>query len=487
LRFLTGEAYTFLGGKERSLMILEIRDPIHGFVRLQEKEVKILNSPAMQRLRRIRQLALACQVYPGAVHTRFDHSIGVTHIAGLMAKAIQLDIDETELVRSAALLHDLGHGPYSHISELALERYAKRDSLQSDQKKEKIHELVTALMIRSDEQIVRILGADKCDQIVNLLSKGHGQRVLKSVVSGPLDADKQDYLLRDSYFCGVRYGVFDIHQFHRSLIPHGPPDDKELMIKEGGVHAIEQYVLAKYYLTFNVYRHKVRLISDEMITRAITLGIEKDHIKSLYDLYAFDNSAEFARRYAEWDDLRFEYEFGRSTTKTRCRLMLERLRERRLLKRIFTKNLRELEPRLREFLPYLSKRGFASERESAEAEIAGLLKTVTGGQAINKDQVIVHSLSFESARTVSRNDERGIQILKAEGPKSFDEESTLFRSIDEKFVEEYVEVYAPVEWSTPTDKGRIRRECEPKIISILDKTARDIGERRKKEGKNANL
>ena len=88
------------------------------------------------------------------------------------------------------------------------------------------------------------------------------------MVSGPLDADKQDYLLRDSKFCGVQYGMFDLHQMQRSLVTVGDDDEEELMIAQDGVHAVEQYVLAKYYMTANVYRHRVRLITDTMIGRA---------------------------------------------------------------------------------------------------------------------------------------------------------------------------------------------------------------------------
>ena len=97
--------------------------------------------------------------------------------------------------------------------------------------------------------------------------------MLRDVVSGPLDADKQDYLLRDSYFCGVKYGVFDLQQLHREFtVVSDPTDGKHLMITAHGVNALEQFVLAKHYLTAQVYKHRVRLITDQMIVRAIVLG-----------------------------------------------------------------------------------------------------------------------------------------------------------------------------------------------------------------------
>src|SRR5437867_2858508 len=105
---------------------ISIRDPIHNFIELTEEEAKLLATPLLQRLRRIRQLAMASLVYPGALHTRFDHTLGVCHVAGLMARRLGLDPHETRLVRLAALLHDLGHGPFSHVSESVLARYANR-------------------------------------------------------------------------------------------------------------------------------------------------------------------------------------------------------------------------------------------------------------------------------------------------------------------------------------------------------------------------
>src|SRR5947208_16724692 len=108
---------------------VRIREPIHNFVLLPNEFEPIVDSRALQRLRGIRQLAMANLVYPGALHTRFDHTLGVCHVAGLMAESLDLEEQEVEIVRLAALLHDLGHGPFSHVSENALERYANRQKI----------------------------------------------------------------------------------------------------------------------------------------------------------------------------------------------------------------------------------------------------------------------------------------------------------------------------------------------------------------------
>ena len=168
-------------------MKLRLRDPVHQFISLHEKQIRLLQTFALQRLRGIRQLAMASLVYPGAVHTRFDHTLGVMHVAGHMARALGLDQDEIELVELAALLHDIGHGPFSHVSEHALDRYADRKSLQGDQKQEKIHEVITGPIIQNDPEIVNFLGKETCENMVRLLGVGHGQPALpKSIVSGPL-------------------------------------------------------------------------------------------------------------------------------------------------------------------------------------------------------------------------------------------------------------------------------------------------------------
>ena len=318
-------------GAERTdphfMATIKIRDPVHNFIRFDEEEVKLINLDILQRLRGIKQLALASLVYPGALHTRFDHTLGVAHVAGLMAEELGLDESERRLVRLAALLHDIGHGPFSHVSEYALDRYADRAHLPKDLKKEKIHELITGHLICNHESLINRLGRERCEQICRLLATGVGDPVLKSIVSGPLDSDKQDYLLRDSMFTGVNYGIFDIHQLQRSLVCREIGGQREMLIRPDGLHAIEQFVMAKYYLTTMVYRHKVRLITDQMIVRAIQLGIEKEENKKLKMLYEFQDTPSYYVNYAKWSDPRFLYVFGENGSKSSsCSSLLRRHR-----------------------------------------------------------------------------------------------------------------------------------------------------------------
>jgi HD superfamily phosphohydrolase len=128
---------------------LEVRDPIHGFIFREPAEQGIVDTSIFQRLRRLRQLALAYEVYPGAVHTRFEHSLRAFHVASRMAKALQLSTEESRLVRLAALLHDVGHGPCSHVSEPILKKYQNTERVTLAPKQQ-IHELITAQIIRNN-------------------------------------------------------------------------------------------------------------------------------------------------------------------------------------------------------------------------------------------------------------------------------------------------------------------------------------------------
>lgn len=451
-----------------------VRDPIHGFVYLTSKEADVLSSRILQRLRGIRQLAFAHLVYPGAHQTRFEHSLGVCHIAGLLAHRLELSEEDRRLVRLAALMHDIGHGPFSHISEDVLEIYADRTRVTDRLTDEdtKIHELVTQDLITSDVDLKRFLGEDDCEKISKLLSEGFDEPLLRSLVSGPLDADKQDYLLRDSHYCGVKYGIFDLDQMHRALIGRDPGDgSKQLMITEDGIHALEQFVLAKYYMTTQVYRHRIRLITDQLLIRAITTGIESDGVEELRQLYAYDGSAEFAKRYIEWDDSKFLLHFGGERfSGTRVHHLLNRLRQRRLLKRVFRKKIKELPEHCIEPLEQISKNDAKLKRTELESNIYGLIVNDFKNHLEAEEDassVIVHSYKLKSVREQSRNNEGPILVDRIPKPKMFEEESSLFHSIDESLSEAYVEVYAPVTYDSPGQKRKLLIALDQPITEIL--------------------
>jgi HD superfamily phosphohydrolase len=246
----------------------------------------------------------------------------------------------------------------------------------------------------------------------------------------------------------------------------GAEGEEELMIDPDGIHAVEQFVMAKYYLTANVYRHRVRLITDQMIVRAIVLGIDKDGIEELSRLYAVEDSDEFLANYSAWDDARFLGTFGAPDQSTRCAAVLRRLRERRLLKQVFKARTPELRAEAREILMALPRRSHDGLRVAIETAAAEELARRTK-KAIDPDLVIVHTFDIKSVRETSRNDEAGILVSTDPEPRSFTDESALFRSINEGYVEQFVEVYAPVDWA-PDEKNKIRRESREVIKDVIE-------------------
>jgi HD superfamily phosphohydrolase len=237
--------------------MLRLRDPIHGFVHLDELERALVQSRPVQRLRWIHQLGLTFLVYPGAEHSRFSHVLGAMSLAGRVFDALLartpslLPPVEARLarrrVRAAALLHDIGHAPFSHSAEDRFE-----DGID--------HEEMTRRLLGSAE--IRALFARhgegvEVEEVIDLLAGRvpPGRRFLAQIVSGELDVDKMDYLLRDSLFCGVRYGVYDLDRLVDTLSAITDPDTGAvgLGIEEGGVHAVEALILARYYMFTQVY------------------------------------------------------------------------------------------------------------------------------------------------------------------------------------------------------------------------------------------
>jgi hypothetical protein len=206
-----------------------------------------------------------------------------------------------------------------------------------------------------------------------------------------------------------------------------------------------------------------------MVIRAIRLGIEKDKIEELTKLYLFDDTDDFIARYKDFDDELFIQKFcigGKDNSK--CRELLLRLRERRLLKQVFTCRVNEFRPDVRDVLAKMidERQKIASDIETSIAEEISKLT----GQKVDLDFVIINAFNIRSVRETSRNDEAGILIAGEAGqpPKPFEDESTLFASINERYADEFVEVYAPIEWNNETEKKTIRRKLREPIFKIIE-------------------
>jgi len=278
--------------------LYEIRCPVHGFIPFDEWERDIIAQPAFQRLRRIRQLAWTDQIYPGAMHTRFEHSLGVMHTATLLYDSIvrcSRDILGSELqykedglkrhrvlIRLAALLHDVGHGPFSHAGEELM------PSRREDSRRYK-HEDYSAAIIRRhfrdviDEHPVNTANFSLRSEDVALLVEGSAKAGValfwREIIAGHVDADRMDYLLRDSHHIGVQYGCYDLQRLIHTMqaVPGQEGEGLRLGVSEGGGHAAEALIVARYLMFTQVYFHKTRVAFDHHLRNALKEILPGEH------------------------------------------------------------------------------------------------------------------------------------------------------------------------------------------------------------------
>ena len=244
----------------------ELRDPIHGFIPIYEHELKIIQDPVFQRLRRIKQLSFGYFVYHGAEHSRFGHSLGVMHLVDRsISKIIQtnkkygsnikIDDDDIKLARLAALLHDVGHYPFSHALD-------KANIIEEN------HEKYSQVLVKDHfSGIIETSGIEP-GHVADLIDGKFDpdRSFLTTLINSPIDADKFDYLLRDSHYAGVKYGVYDLERLLDSLFV---PNDGRLVVLDKGFFTAEQFVLARYLMFSQVYSHKTKLCFEGIAKKAL--------------------------------------------------------------------------------------------------------------------------------------------------------------------------------------------------------------------------
>ena len=229
-----------------------LKDPVHSYIHINYEVVwNCLDSKEFQRLRRIRQLGGDFQVYPTAEHSRFSHSLGVYEIVRRMVteiKSLSVELSEYDkiCVMLAGLLHDVGHGPFSH----AFEHVTKHS-----------HEDYTAKIILGETELNQVLtevSPRLPEEIVSIIEHNHPNDILNQIISGQLDADRMDYLLRDSYFSATSYGQFDLERILRTMRVRKIDENKKaLVVKYTGIHSVEDYIMARYQMYWQVYYHPV--------------------------------------------------------------------------------------------------------------------------------------------------------------------------------------------------------------------------------------
>jgi HD superfamily phosphohydrolase len=356
-----------------------IHDTVHGSIKLQGLFLDLLETPEIQRLHGINQLGLAYLVFPGANHTRLEHSIGTCHVAGRLAEALELSEEEKKLVMAAGMLHDIGHSPYSHTLEMAV-----RDKKCAD------HMEITRDIILGKIKITSKEGLEGAQEIPDLLEKHdlnpedvarlisgatedvspkledyptqnnqvffNEKRYLAHMIHGPIDSDQIDYLLRDSHYTGVAHGTIDTDRLIQTIEIF----NNDLVVHRRGVPAVEGMLVARALMYTSVYLHKTVRIAELMLAKAVEQLDEP-----LDNIHEMNDSELMAKLMAHGD---FQMEIA---------LMLK---YRRLFKRALTISKGNTSGEEKKVIETLSE---SRNRKKAEKEICAKAKIPEGNVIID--------------------------------------------------------------------------------------------------------
>jgi HD superfamily phosphohydrolase len=276
-----------------------INDPVYGFITIDHPLIfDIISHPFYQRLRRIHQMAFASLVYPGAVHTRLHHSLGAYHLmcnalTELKNKGTDINQDEELGAKIAILLHDIGHGPYSH----ALEKKLIKDVH---------HEDISLMMM----QLLNEQFNGQLQTAIEILRGTHPKKFLHQLVSGQLDVDRMDYLSRDAFFTGVAEGVIGYDRILKMLAVH----EGELMVEEKAIYSVEKFLVARRLMYWQVYLHKTVVVAEKMLVKVmdrarelIAGGIELPVVSPVLDFFLkkhqpAENFIKHLEKFSQLDD-----------------------------------------------------------------------------------------------------------------------------------------------------------------------------------------
>ncbi len=436
--------------------VVKIRCPIHGFIEIRrQSELPVLDHPGFQRLRRVSQLAMAYLAFPGATHTRFEHSLGALHVADRLARGVRVEphSDTLSNIRLAALVHDIGHGPFSHVSEDAF-----RELGGASGETEHSHESITREIVRRELR-GKVLSAQQAGAIEALLSpKPYGRSYEQDIISGPLDADQLDYLLRDSYFCGVRYGVYDLDRLLETVTVVEDTASKQtyLGVMEEDLPAVDQYVLARHNLG-QVYFHKVRRIADAMLVRSITRAVHEGH-PEVTSIYAPRERIDttYIQQYLHTDDETLVRCILREPRKPSAELM-RRLRRRQLVKQVFSAPLSRCGDAV--FRQRIATR---EGQQELEREIANMCSR-------NRPWLVfVHFQEGRPLRKGAGQDgPETIPVVCANGKQgNYDAVSPVFRFGAHRGGD-YLHVYAPVREDSDRERKRARDDLEKRVAALI--------------------
>ncbi len=403
-----------------------IHDTVHGNMKFEGATLKLLETPEMQRLNGIKQLGLSYLVFPGANHTRLEHSIGVGHVAGRMGEALNLPEIEVLTLRVAGMLHDLGHSPYSHTLEFVLHEKTGKDHMDITtdiirgkvdiirdevEGRERIHEILNDAGVNIDLVCRMIKGEVQRDTGLNVDGNqayfGDPKNYMVNIISGSLDADQMDYLLRDAHYTGVAHGMIDIYRILNTLkIKNG-----ELMVDKKGVPALEGMLVARALMYTSVYFHKTNRIGELMLSRAV----EELEMDDWLDIYRF-NDAELMAVLKEFDGFPRE--------------VAMRLKYRRLFKKSIVLRFSDVESNP-EIVSNLSRLSNLKYRRRVEEEIAE-------GAGVESQYVLIDIPGDIAKLSEPRLNKTDVKVIDGSTIKELAAYSPLARALQIRKVQDWV-------------------------------------------------
>jgi len=404
-----------------------VHDTVHGSIKLGGVLLDLLETPEIQRLHSIHQLGLAYLVFPGANHTRIEHSLGTAHVAGRMARELDLDDKEAANIKAAGMLHDIGHGPYSHTLEYLYHQLNGIDHMEITkgiitgdtdlfeshdiQDRRTIPEILEAHGLDPKEIAGLVTGPPPNEgETLEVFTTARSaqavfctKRYLHQCIHGPMDADQIDFLLRDAHYTGVAHGVLDVDRLLQTLSLH----NNELVIDRGGVNAVEGMMVARALMYSSVYFHKTVRIAEVMLSRAVErMGASEEEMGAI-------------PRMVDMDLLKFLESKGGFPAR-----MVMALRYRKLFKAAYVAQKEELEDAQTQVLKDLTD---IRRRRAKEDEICRRVNAPEGSVAVDVP-------AKEVALAEPRMHKTGILILEGERLRPLDKYTPLAKALEHRAV-----------------------------------------------------
>ncbi|MFQ5951733.1 MAG: HD domain-containing protein [Candidatus Geothermarchaeales archaeon] len=263
-----------------------IADPIYGFIGLSEIEEKLVDTPFIQRLRHISQLGPVDYVFPGASHSRFSHSLGAVHVAALVTQRLmdmaEMSAEAAQKLRLAALLHDVGHYPMSHVIEFVMTQ-------EQDRAKGRHPELSAHLVLSTQLGEIIEAGGYEPRDIIAIMRRESPDETLNFLIDSDLDVDRLDFLARDAHFTGVAYGTVDLVRILQTIrVARDREGERRIVIEEKGMYAVEDTIIARAHMYQTVYYHKTVTAFELMLQRIYSNLMMSGTLPDLSEIYAFD-------------------------------------------------------------------------------------------------------------------------------------------------------------------------------------------------------